>query len=143
MGEIPKAVRIAHSLKSVAAYLGIVSLQSLAKTIEDHAGVIRMTDVYVLLDELKVVLDRSLDVVVAYQKELLETTDSTDQNKVDVSQLESLLESSDSSAVDMAHAFAKKADDSERGQLAKKVEDLASRYQYIEALEALRIWKGK
>jgi CheY-like chemotaxis protein len=143
MGEIPMAVRIAHSLKSVAAYLGIISLQSLAKTIEDHAGVIRKTDVYVLLDELRVVLDRSLDVVVAYQKELLGNIDSTDHVEVDVSQLESLLEYSDSSAVDLAHAFAKGADDSERGQLAKKVEDLASRYQYIEALEVLRVWKGK
>lgn len=143
-GDTAAAIRGAHSLKGVAAYLGITGLQSLAKTIEDHIGVLDDKEVESLIEELRIVLDRNLDVIHSYQRCILNAVVENTDPPVEGDQLESMLNTSDSAAVEIAQSFsAQNGGDSEKGKLAMQVAEFASRYQYAEALNALRRWKEK
>lgn len=141
-GDHTAAIRSAHSLKGVSAYLGITGLQSLAKTIEDHIGVLDDKEVESLVEELRIVLDRNLDVIHAYQRRIINAVEKNTDPHVEGDQLESMLKASDSAAVEIAQSFsAQNGGESDKGKLALQVAEFASRYQYAEALNALRKWK--
>jgi len=140
-GDTWKAIRLAHTLKGLAAFVGNHFVSNIAKTIEDKIGIVSLEETAVLIEELRLILSQSMESAAQYLQALGPVKANKNVDLLDMDELRRLLVSCDGAAVDLAKQFSNLYGEGEFGIFAQRVSQRAAKYDFDGALRALQKWQ--